>query len=169
MPTRQQVVDLWNSDDLVALGMHADALRKRLHPEGIVTYTIMRDESLLEHVFKRTDGLDERIQTLESLCRGQEEAAEFQAFRPLVEASASGMEYVKTVALSRLLLDHIPHLQGTWTLFGLKLAQLSLRFGANDLGVVDGNVSEEELRRVIRDAGFVPKQRDALFRTYSIA
>jgi len=169
MPTRQQVVDLWNSDDLVALGMHADALRKRLHPEGIVTYTVARDESCLEHVFKRTDGLDERVQVLERLRRGAEGVEEFQAFRPLVEASATGMEYMKTVALSRLLLDNIPHIQGTWTLFGLKLGQLSLRFGANDLGVVDGNVSEEELRRVIRDAGFVPKQRDALFRTNSIA
>ena len=62
---------------------------------------------------------------------------------------------------------------------GLKTCQLGLRFGGNDVGsiMIEENVvsaprartisaSEEELRRIIRDAGFVPKQRDTLYRTY---
>jgi len=61
---------------------------------------------------------------------------------------------------------------------GLKVCQLGLRFGGNDVGSVmmEENVvssagahheaTEEDLRRIIRDAGFVPKQRDTLYRTY---
>ena len=60
---------------------------------------------------------------------------------------------------------------------GLKICQLGLRFGGNDVGsiMIEENVvsaagahraTEEELRRLIRDAGFVPKQRDTLYRTY---
>jgi cyclic dehypoxanthinyl futalosine synthase len=89
--------------------------------------------------------------------------------KPTVDVIATGMEYVKTVALTRLCLDNVPHIQASWNLFGLKVAQVALRFGADDLGSVDGTATTEELRRLIRDAGFSPKQRDALFRSYSIA
>src|SRR6202167_5391278 len=66
----------------------------------------------------------------------------------------------------------------SWVTQGLKTCQLGLRFGGNDVGsiMIEENVvsaagahhraSEEELRRIIRDAGFVPKQRDTLYRTY---
>jgi cyclic dehypoxanthinyl futalosine synthase len=68
--------------------------------------------------------------------------------------------------------------QSSWVTQGLKTCQVGLRFGGNDVGsiMIEENVvsaagarnhaSEEELRRLIRDAGFVPKQRDTLYRTY---
>ncbi len=162
MLTRQQAVELWNRNDLVALGLEADAVRKRLHPESIVSYTLSPEEAVFEHVF--LGGAEERVDRLAELSHTR-----ITVFRPLVAAGATGVEYLKTVALSRLFLDDVPHIQGSTKLFGLKVAQVSLRFGADDLELAEGVVTEEELRRLIREAGFVPKQRDALFRTYSIA
>jgi 2-iminoacetate synthase ThiH len=169
MFTRQRVIELWQSDDLIALGTEADAMRKRLHPEGLVTYTNAPDDDVREHVFTRTQSVEQRLEALVTIRAEQETAGNIIVFRPMVEPTATGMEYMKTVALSRLCLDNVQHIQSSWRLFGLKVAQLALRFGADDVGRPDGNVSEEEVRRLIRDARFVPKQRDALFRNYSVA
>ncbi len=76
-------------------------------------------------------------------------------------------------AVSRLYLDNIPNLQGSWATQGLKVLQMGLRFGGNDVGSVlleerfgkPGGATEEELRRIIREAGFKPAQRDTLYRT----
>ena len=88
------------------------------------------------------------------------------------------MEFLKTLAISRIYLDNFVNMQTSWVTQGLKICQLGLRFGGNDVGSVmlEENVvrqagaqhqaSEEDLRRMIRDAGFVPKQRDTLYRTY---
>ncbi len=160
---------MWRSDDLIALGRAADAVRKRLCPEGIVSYAITPDEAIVEHIFGQSDSIEQRLDTLDKLRQRQQERGDILAFRPLVETAATGVEYLKALSLSRLYLDNVPHVQGSWKLFGPKVAQLSLRFGADDLGSVQGEPSAEEVRRLIRDAGFVPKQRDALFRTYSIA
>jgi len=66
--------------------------------------------------------------------------------------------------------------QASWVTQGLKICQVALRFGADDVGSVmieenvvratgvENRASEEDLRRIIRDAGFVPKQRDTLYR-----
>jgi cyclic dehypoxanthinyl futalosine synthase len=167
MLTPQQAIELWESDDLIAIGTESDGLRKRLHPEGIVTYTLAADDAVCEHVFQRVEPIEQRLNALAELRDRQQQFGDVIGFRPIVEASATGVEYIKAVALSRLYLDNVPHIQGSLR-FGLKIAQLSLCFGADDLELA-GDVTEEELRRVIRDAGFVPKQRDALFRTYSLA
>jgi len=75
---------------------------------------------------------------------------------------------------TRVLIENV---QSSWVTQGLKVLQLGLRFGGNDVGSVmlEENVvraagtsnctTEEELRRVIRDAGFQPRQRDTLYRT----
>ncbi len=75
-------------------------------------------------------------------------------------------------------LENIQNVQCSWVTQGLKTCQLGLRFGANDVGsiMIEENVvsatgthhrsNEEELRHLIRDAGFVPKQRDTLYRTF---
>ena len=167
MSTRQRAIELWNRDDLIALGQEADAVRKKLHPDDMVSYAKTSDDGVLEHLFARAQSVEERIDALEGIC-AQQQRVNFVAFRPLVEANSTGMEYVKTVALARICIDNIVHIQSDWRMFGLKVAQLALRFGANDLGTVGDGASEEELRRIIRDAGFVPKQRDALFRTYAV-
>ncbi|HUS19272.1 MAG TPA: cyclic dehypoxanthinyl futalosine synthase [Terriglobales bacterium] len=91
---------------------------------------------------------------------------------------ATSVEYLKTLAIARLFLSNITNVQASWVTQGLKVLQLGLRFGGNDVGSVmlEENVvrsagvtnctTEEELRFIIRDAGFKPKQRDTLYRTY---
>jgi len=90
---------------------------------------------------------------------------------------ATSAEYLKLLAISRLFLDNIENVQASWVTQGLKVLQLGLRFGGNDVGSVmlEENVvraagtsnctTEEELRHIIRDAGFRPVQRDTLYRT----
>ncbi|MCH7778650.1 MAG: CofH family radical SAM protein, partial [Gemmatimonadetes bacterium] len=79
--------------------------------------------------------------------------------------------YLRTVAIARLILHNVPNLQASWVTMGLKVGQISLRFGCNDFGslmleenVVSaaGTVHEatiDEMRRCITDAGFIPAQR----------
>lgn len=90
---------------------------------------------------------------------------------------ATSVEYLKLLAISRLFLDNIENVQASWVTQGLKVLQMGLRFGGNDVGSVmlEENVvraagtsnctTEEELRHIIRDAGFKPVQRDTLYRT----
>ena len=92
------------------------------------------------------------------------------AFQPL-----GGHAYLKTLAISRLALDNVPNLQASWVTQGGKVAQLALRFGANDMGstMIEENVvraagvtfrlPREEIDRLIRDAGFDPRQRDCTY------
>src|SRR5262249_54171967 len=91
---------------------------------------------------------------------------------------ATAVEYLKVLAIARLYLDNILNVQASWVTQGLKVLQLGLRFGGNDVGSVmlEENVvrsarvstspTEEWLRHIIRDAGFRPVQRDTLYRTY---
>ena len=90
---------------------------------------------------------------------------------------ATSVEYLKLLAISRLFLDNVENVQASWVTQGLKVLQLGLSFGGNDVGSVmlEENVvraagtsnctTEEELRHIIRDAGFKPVQRDTLYRT----
>lgn len=133
---------------------------------------------------------EQRVAHLEAVRRIQEETGGFTAFIPwsfqrentslgrFVKEEATGVEYLKTLAISRLYLENILNVQSSWVTQGLKTCQVGLRFGGNDVGsiMIEENVvsaagarhraSEEELRRIIRDAGFTPKQRDTLYRTY---
>lgn len=88
---------------------------------------------------------------------------------------ATSVEYLKTLAIARLYLSNIENIQSSWVTQGLKVCQLGLRFGGNDVGSVmlEENVvraagtsnctTEEELRYMIRNAGFRPAQRDTLY------
>lgn len=160
--TQRRAIELWDSNDLIGLGREAEALRRQIHPEGIVTYTEGPDDAF-ELAFPFEAGIEERLDILYRVPQN-----DFVVVKPIVDATATGIEYLKTIALTRLCLDNVPHIQASWKLFGLKVAQVALRFGADDLGAVDETATEEHLRRLIREAGFVPKHRDALFRTYSI-
>jgi len=132
--------------------------------------------------------LRQRVNHLEAIRRLQEETGGFTAFIPwtfqhrrtalgqVVTEEVTAVDYLKTLAVARLYLENIANLQASWVTQGLKICQVALRFGANDVGsiMIEENVvratgvqhraSEEELRRIIRDAGFVPKQRDTLYR-----
>jgi cyclic dehypoxanthinyl futalosine synthase len=134
--------------------------------------------------------IEQRVNHLECVRRIQEETGGFTAFIPwsfqrentslgrFVKQEATAVEYLKTLAISRMYLENILNVQSSWVTQGLKTCQLGLRFGGNDVGsiMIEENVvsaagarnraNEEELRRIIRDAGFLPKQRDTLYRTY---
>jgi len=134
--------------------------------------------------------LEQRINHLEIVRNIQEETGGFTAFIPwtfqrentslgrFVKVEATAVEYLRTLAVSRIYLENVLNVQSSWVTQGLKTCQLGLRFGGNDVGsiMIEENVvsqagarhhaSEEDLRRIIRDAGFVPKQRDTLYRTY---
>jgi cyclic dehypoxanthinyl futalosine synthase len=133
---------------------------------------------------------ENRVNHFERLYRLQEETGGFTAFIPWSFQpsntalggrrwdEATAVEYLKTLAVSRLYLSNIPNIQSSWVTPGLKVCQMGLRFGGNDVGSVmleenvvraagvNNSTSEEELRRIIRDAGFRPAQRDTLYRTY---
>jgi len=82
---------------------------------------------------------------------------------------------LRVLALSRLYLDNIENIQASWVTQGLKLAQVALRFGANDFGstMIEENVvastgvsyrvSKEDIIKAIKDAGFRPAQRDTYY------
>src|SRR6266567_4135344 len=270
--TKQQALDLFHSDDLIGIGMEANALRSKLHPEGVATYIIdrninytnfcteyctfsaseiihfaevsgisieetirrLRDAGLdsipgggaeilddeVRHKIARLKCLTEdwlnvhrtahklgmrttatmmfgvgetmehRVNHFQRVYDLQEETGGFTAFIPWSFQpkntalggrhwdEATAVEYLKTLAISRLYLSNFKNVQSSWVTQGLKVCQLGLRFGGNDVGSVmlEENVvraagvtnctTEEELRRIIRDAGFKPVQRDTLYRTY---
>jgi cyclic dehypoxanthinyl futalosine synthase len=133
--------------------------------------------------------MEQRVNHFEVVRRLQEETGGFTAFIPWSFQpnntalggrgwdEATSVEYLKTLAISRMYLDNIENVQASWVTQGLKVLQMGLRFGGNDVGSVmlEENVvkaagtsnctTEEELRRIIRDAGFMPVQRDTLYRT----
>src|SRR5437762_7187427 len=79
--------------------------------------------------------------------------------------------YLRTQAIARIVLDNVPNIQASWVTMGPKIGQVALRFGANDFGslMMEENVvsaagttwrmSLPEMRRLIADAGYVPRQR----------
>src|SRR5271166_449947 len=136
--------------------------------------------------------VEQRMNHFDVVRQIQEETGGFTAFIPwsfqrentslgrFIKEEATAVEYLKTLAISRLYLENILNIQSSWVTPGLKTCQVGLRFGGNDVGsiMIEENVvsaagthhqaTEEELRRMIRDAGFIPKQRDTLYRTYFI-
>lgn len=157
-------------------------VHRTAHQLGIRTTATM--------MFGTGETIEHRLNHLEHIRRLQEETGGFTAFIPwsfqregtslgrFVKQEATAVEFLKMLALSRLYLDNIVNIQTSWVTPGLKVCQMGLRFGGNDVGsiMIEENVvsqagarhhaSEEDLRRLIRDAGFVPKQRDTLYRTY---
>src|ERR1700757_2945614 len=133
---------------------------------------------------------EHRINHFQAIYDLQEETGGFTAFipwsfQPANTAlggrrwdEATAVEYLKVLAISRIHLSNFLNVQSSWVTQGLKVCQMGLRFGGNDVGSVmlEENVvraagvtnctTEEELRRIIRDAGFRPAQRDTLYRTY---
>ncbi|HZY74121.1 MAG TPA: dehypoxanthine futalosine cyclase, partial [Edaphobacter sp.] len=129
--------------------------------------------------FGAGESFEQRVNHLEAVRQLQEETGGFTAFTPVSfqprKAGVSGLEeataveYLKTLAISRMALDNIENVQADLETQGLKVLQMALRFGGNDVGSVlfDGSdgTTEEDLRRVIRGAGLKPAQWDTLYRT----
>lgn len=156
-----QALELLQSGDLIALAMKADAVRKRLHPEQIVTYA---EETATETIpFSRDETEEQHISRLEGLRQRQQSSSGLCVVLPRFDGTA--VEYLKLLAVSRIYLDSIPHVQASCAL-GLKICQIALRFGADDLDL--SLQDEERVRCLIREAGFIPKRRDALFEVYAL-
>jgi cyclic dehypoxanthinyl futalosine synthase len=134
--------------------------------------------------------LRHRINHLERLRVQQDETKGFTAFIPWTfqdEHTELGKrnipkitaaEYLRMLALSRIYLDNFDNIQVSWLTVGLKIGQVGLRFGVNDMGsiMIEENVisaagarnraNDAELRRIIQDAGFTPRQRTSLYERY---
>jgi cyclic dehypoxanthinyl futalosine synthase len=130
-----------------------------------------------------------RVNHFERVRRLQEDTGGFTSFIPWIFApentplgkkvpEATAVDYLKTLAISRMYLDNIDHIQSSWLTPGIKICQLGLQFGADDVGsiLIEENVvyaagvrnrtNEAELRGIITNAGYIPAQRDTLYRTY---
>jgi len=164
---RKSTADEW-------LSIHEEA-----HSLGIKTNCTM----LFGHVEKREDRIDHLIRLRESQDRG----GGYTCFIPLpfltensqltIEKPLTGLEELRTIAISRLMLDNIPHIKAYWVMLGVKQAQAALKFGADDF---DGTVVEEkigheagatseqkltkiELQEMIKSCGCSPVERDGFF------
>ncbi|MCL4203781.1 MAG: dehypoxanthine futalosine cyclase [Pirellulaceae bacterium] len=140
-------------------------------------------------MFGHVETLAERIEHLERLRQLQDETGGFTAFicwtfQPehtdlshLPKAGA--FEYLKTQAVARLYLDNFPNIQASWVTQGLKIGQLGMLYGANDMGslMIEENVvaeagtvhylTLEEIRDAISELGFVPRQRNVFYQLVS--
>ena len=138
---------------------------------------------LFGHVEKREHRIDHMLR-LRAL---QDETGGFNCFIPLiyqkennylnVKEFVTGQEYLKTIAIARLLLDNIPHIKAYWATSTINLALVAQEFGADDL---DGTIEREAIQSaagapsrygmpleefvaLIKDSGFVPVERDSLY------
>ncbi len=138
-------------------------------------------------LYGTVERLDERVDHLIRLRDLQAKSGGFQAFIPLAYhpegnrlgaiGAPTGVDDLRTIAVSRLILHNIPHIKAYWVMLGIKIAQIAQRFGANDL---DGTVTEEkiyhmagaetpnslsieELKELIRGVGRVPVERTTTY------
>ncbi|MBI4736416.1 MAG: dehypoxanthine futalosine cyclase, partial [candidate division NC10 bacterium] len=125
--------------------------------------------------------VEQRVEHLVKVRDLQDETGGFRAFIPWSFQSegthlpnvkrASGFDYLRTVAISRLMLDNIRNIQASWLTQGPKIGQIALQYGVNDMGstVIEENVVTaqgavfmlplHEIERLIEDAGFHPARR----------
>jgi aminodeoxyfutalosine synthase len=138
-------------------------------------------------LYGHIETLEERVDHLVRLRELQDETGGFNCFIPLAFhpehtvyahlPATTGMDDLKTIAVSRLMLDNFPHIKAYWVTLTPPIAQLALRFGADDL---DGTIVEEriihgagtptsqgmtrmQIEKLIRDAGRTPVERDTLY------
>lgn len=157
------------------LRIHGEA-----HELGLPTNCTM----LFGHLESHADRVDHLLRLREQ----QDRSRGFTCFIPLpfltensrlkVDKPLDGLEELRTIAVSRLLLDNVPHVKAYWVMLSVKQAQAALHFGADDF---DGTVVEEkighmagaeseqalarrELEDMIRGCGFTPVERDSFFR-----
>ncbi len=131
-------------------------------------------------MFGHVETIEERIEHLIRIRELQDKTHGFTAFiawpfQPkntrINVPGTTAIEYIRLIAISRIVLDNIANVQASWVTQGPKVAQIALYFGANDFGstMIEENVvaatgvshrlSEEQIRYFIKNAGFIPKQR----------
>jgi cyclic dehypoxanthinyl futalosine synthase len=188
-------------DRLIAAGLDSipgggaeilvDRVRKALHCYGKATSDEWLDVMRRAHraglrttatmMYGTVETDEERMEHLLRLRALQDETGGFTAFiawsyqpehTELGGTEATGIEYLRTLAIARIVLDNFDNLQASWVTQGGKVGQLSLAYGANDMGsvMIEENVvraagasycmDEVEIVRNIEDAGFIPKRRN---------
>jgi len=173
-----------------------ERVRSQICPEKIsgerwleVTETVHRAglKTNATMLFGHVEEYEDRIDHLAKIRALQDRTGGFQAFIPLAfqpdntrvpgAKGVGGVDALKTLAISRLYLDNFRHIKGYWVMLGLKIAQVALAFGVNDLDgtVVEEKIghdagaespqalSKEQLCTLIRKAGRVPVERDTLY------
>ncbi len=138
-------------------------------------------------MFGSLDTPAERVEHLRRIRDLQDETGGFTAFIPWTfqagntelqagHVPATGVDYLRLLAVSRIYLDNVPNVQASWVTQGLRMGQVALAFGANDMGstMIEENVvaaagvrnqcDVDEMVRLIRAAGCTPVQRDTLYR-----
>jgi len=156
-------------------------LTAKVHRRGIHTNATM----LYGHVESHEDRVDHLVKLREL----QDETGGFMCFIPLAFhpkgtdlshlPGPSGIDSLKTIAVSRLMLDNVPHIKAYWVMLGKNLSQVALRFGADDLDgtineggslmesyLAEGNenqLTKAGIEEMIRGAGRVPIERDTLY------
>jgi aminodeoxyfutalosine synthase len=157
-------------------------LAGKVHGAGLKTNATM----LYGHI----ESIEDRVDHMVRLREQQDKSQGFQCFIPLAFypentqlahlPGPSGIDSLKTMAVSRLMLDNFAHLKAYWVMLGKRLAQVALHFGAND---VDGTITEggeltesysieannevkmskTELTQLIEEAGFEAVERDTVY------
>lgn len=157
---------------------------EKIHAGGLKSNATM--------LFGHVETYAHRVDHMRRLRELQDRTGGFQAFIPLafqtqnsnikVEHGPDGIDCLKTLAISRIYLDNFQHIKAYWVMLGLKVAQVALCFGVNDL---DGTVVEEkighdagadspqalgkeEIIRQIRSAGRIPVERDTLYQDLQV-
>ncbi len=157
-------------------------LAEKVHAAGLKTNATM----LYGHI----ESLEDRVDHLVRLREQQDRSGGFQCFIPLAFyppgtqlahlPGPSGVDSLKTMAVSRLMLDNFPHVKAYWVMLGKRLAQVALHYGANDLDgtITEGGelsesysvesggevkMSKQEIAALIEDAGFEAVERDTLY------
>ncbi|MEA3464817.1 MAG: aminofutalosine synthase MqnE [Thermodesulfobacteriota bacterium] len=157
---------------------------QKIHEGGLKSNATM--------LFGHVEGYADRVDHMAKLRALQDKTGGFQSFIPLAFQPANtripnakgpdGIDCLKTLAIGRIYLDNFQHIKAYWVMLGLKIAQVALSFGVNDL---DGTVVEEkighdagadspqaldkhEILRQIRNAGKIPVERDTLYRQVRI-
>ncbi|HSO76539.1 MAG TPA: aminofutalosine synthase MqnE [Blastocatellia bacterium] len=156
-------------------------LAKKVHDRGIHTNATM----LYGHVESHEDRVDHLVKLREL----QDQTSGFLCFIPLAFhpqgtdlahlPGPSAIDSLKTIAVSRLMLDNVPHIKAYWVMLGKNIAQVALRFGADDLdGTIsrggslmesylaeghDNQLTRSEIEELIRGAGRIPVERDTLY------
>lgn len=136
-------------------------------------------------MFGHVETVEDRIEHLERVRAQQEKSGGFTAFiawtfqaehTKLKAPTVGAHEYLRTQALSRIYLDNFPNVQSSWVTQGQEIGQVALKYGANDLGsiMIEENVVSQagttfrmgvgDMRRLIRDLGYEPRQRDNWYR-----
>ena len=150
------------------------AVMREAHKRGIMGAAAV--------LFGSVETLEDRVEHMRVIRELQDETGGFRAFIPWsfqsgrtglegTTEAATGVDYLMTLAVSRLFLDNITHIQASWVTQGLRIGQVALLFGADDLGstMIEENVvaatglsvqaNREDLVHAIRRAGFTPAQR----------